>query len=279
MTAAFAGLRVVDFTTTIAGPHCTRLLADLGATVIKIEAPDGDMMRTRPPLRDGASAMFGQLNIIKQRVNPDLIFAGTWVAASLVPTFGSGLVFSWSADLIAIIALLGSARFFLALAGLDVGTSFGGIGSSREVMIASLAEPAMMDAYAGMLTREAIMTSSESLRTVITEAIHETAGRGQAVIVSHAASIPLAGRPDVLRVLITASADTRAQRVARDGRSGTSDAARFIRDNDAGRADYFQRFYRIERELPTHYDLVINTDALTADEATDIIVAAARRRA
>ena len=53
-------------------------------------------------------------------------------------------MFSWSADLIAIVALLGSARFFLALAGLDVGTSFGGIGSSREVMIASLAEPAMI---------------------------------------------------------------------------------------------------------------------------------------
>jgi formate hydrogenlyase subunit 4 len=78
------------------------------------------------------------------RVIPYIIFAGTWVAASLVPTFRSGLVFSWSADLIAIIALLGSARFFLALAGLDVGTSFGGIGSSREVMIATLAEPAML---------------------------------------------------------------------------------------------------------------------------------------
>jgi formate hydrogenlyase subunit 4 len=73
-----------------------------------------------------------------------LIFAATWVAASLVPTFRTGLLFSWSADLIAIIALIGSARFFLALAGLDVGTSFGGIGSSREVMIASLAEPAMI---------------------------------------------------------------------------------------------------------------------------------------
>jgi formate hydrogenlyase subunit 4 len=72
------------------------------------------------------------------------VFAGTWVAASLVPTFRSGLLFSWSADLIALVALLGSARFFLALAGLDVGTSFGGIGSSREVMIASLAEPAML---------------------------------------------------------------------------------------------------------------------------------------
>jgi formate hydrogenlyase subunit 4 len=66
------------------------------------------------------------------------------VAAALVPTFATGLMFSWSADLITIIALLGSARFFLALAGMDVGTSFGGIGSSREVMIASLAEPAMI---------------------------------------------------------------------------------------------------------------------------------------
>jgi formate hydrogenlyase subunit 4 len=78
------------------------------------------------------------------RVIPYVVFAATWVAASLVPTFRTGLLFSWSADLIAIIALLGSARFFLALAGLDVGTSFGGIGSSREVMIASLAEPAMI---------------------------------------------------------------------------------------------------------------------------------------
>jgi formate hydrogenlyase subunit 4 len=94
------------------------------------------LMRKEVVLADNASWLF--------RAIPYLIFAATWVAASLVPTFASGLMFSWSADLIAIIALLGSARFFLALAGLDVGTSFGGIGSSREVMIASLAEPAML---------------------------------------------------------------------------------------------------------------------------------------
>ena len=94
------------------------------------------LMRKDVVLADSASWLF--------RVIPYIIFAGIWVAASLVPTFRSGLLFSWSADLIAIIALLGSARFFLALAGLDVGTSFGGIGSSREVMIASLAEPAML---------------------------------------------------------------------------------------------------------------------------------------
>lgn len=78
------------------------------------------------------------------RVAPYLIFATTWVAAALVPTFATGLPFSWAADLIAIVALLGSARFFQTLAGMDVGTSFGGIGSSREVMIASLAEPALL---------------------------------------------------------------------------------------------------------------------------------------
>jgi len=78
------------------------------------------------------------------RVSPYMIFAATWVAAALVPTFATGLYFSWSADLIAITALLGSTRFFLALAGMDVGTSFGGIGSSREVMFASFAEPAMI---------------------------------------------------------------------------------------------------------------------------------------
>ena len=78
------------------------------------------------------------------RVTPYLVFAATWVAAALVPTFATGLLFSYAADMIAIVALLASARFILALAGLDVGTSFGGIGSSREMMIASLAEPAML---------------------------------------------------------------------------------------------------------------------------------------
>jgi len=94
------------------------------------------LMRKEVILADNASWLF--------RATPYLIFAATWVAAALIPTFATGLTFSWTADLIAIVALLGSARFFLALAGMDVGTSFGGIGSSREVMIASLAEPAML---------------------------------------------------------------------------------------------------------------------------------------
>ena len=94
------------------------------------------LLRKEAVLADNASWLF--------RVTPYLVFAATWVAAALVPTFATGLMFSWSADLIVVIALLGSARFFLALAGMDVGTSFGGIGSSREMMIATLAEPAMI---------------------------------------------------------------------------------------------------------------------------------------
>ena len=94
------------------------------------------LLRKEVVLAESASWLF--------RVAPYLIFAAIWVAAALVPTFAGGLMFNWTADLIAIVALLGTARFFLALAGLDVGTSFGGIGSSREMMIASLAEPAML---------------------------------------------------------------------------------------------------------------------------------------
>lgn len=75
---------------------------------------------------------------------PTFILGATWVAAALVPTFAFGNSFAAAGDLIVIIGLLASARFALALAGLDIGTSFGGIGSSREMMIATVAEPALL---------------------------------------------------------------------------------------------------------------------------------------
>jgi len=94
------------------------------------------LIRKEVVLADNASWLF--------RSGPYMVFSATWVAAALVPTFATGLHFSWAADLIAITALIGSARFFLALLGMDVGTSFGGIGASREMMFATLAEPAMI---------------------------------------------------------------------------------------------------------------------------------------
>jgi formate hydrogenlyase subunit 4 len=113
-----------------------RLLRRQGPPILQPYRDLARLLRKEAVLADNASWLF--------RAAPYLIFAATWVAAALVPTFATGLLFNWTADLIAIVALLGSARFFLALAGMDVGTSFGGIGSSREVMIATLAEPAMI---------------------------------------------------------------------------------------------------------------------------------------
>jgi formate hydrogenlyase subunit 4 len=125
-------------------PLLTGYVRKIKAHLLRRQGPDliqpyrdlHKLLRKEVVLAENASWVF--------RTAPYLIFATTWVAAALVPTFATGLAFSPAADLIAIVALLGSARFMLALAGLDVGTSFGGIGSSREMMIASLAEPALL---------------------------------------------------------------------------------------------------------------------------------------
>ena len=131
-----------------------RLLRRQGPPLIQPYRDLVRLLRKEVVLANNASWLF--------RVIPYLIFAATWVAAALVPTFGTGLMFSWSADLIVIIGLLATARFFLALAGLDIGTSFGGIGSSREVMIASLAEPAMLM----IVFTVALMAGSTQLSTM-----------------------------------------------------------------------------------------------------------------
>lgn len=114
----------------------------------------------------------------------------------------------------------------------------------------------------------------EHYRDLIREVVHETAASGRVVILSHAASIALSGREDLLRVLVTASPATRARRLAAgplDLRAGE----RTVKREDDARAHYLERFYDVERELPTHYDLVVNTDARSPEAAADVIVAAA----
>jgi formate hydrogenlyase subunit 4 len=129
-------LVVAPFLTGLARTIKARLLRRQGPSPFQPYRDLARLLRKETALAERASWLF--------RATPYLVFSATWVAAALVPTFATGLMFSWSADLIAIVALLGSARFFLALAGMDVGTSFGGIGSSREAMIAALAEPALL---------------------------------------------------------------------------------------------------------------------------------------
>jgi formate hydrogenlyase subunit 4 len=99
---------------------------------------------------------------------PYLIFAITWVSASLVPSFATDLLFSWSGDLIVIVALLGTARFCQMLAALDIGTAFGGLGASREAMFASLAEPAML-----MIVFTVALVAGSSQLSAIATFMHE----------------------------------------------------------------------------------------------------------
>jgi hypothetical protein len=116
--------------------------------------------------------------------------------------------------------------------------------------------------------------TSEELRELIRAAIAETAARGDAVIVAHAASFALAGRDDVLRVLVTGSAASRAARVASERGCPDDEATRAVKDADAARANYLARFYGVSAELPSDYDLVINTDRLSPEQAAALVIEA-----
>jgi cytidylate kinase len=112
------------------------------------------------------------------------------------------------------------------------------------------------------------------LRALITNVLRSFADQGSVVIVSHAASFALAGR-EVVRVLVTASPETRARRLSEATGTAERDGARRVRKEDGARADYLKRFYAVDRELPTHFDIVINTDVLTPEKAAEVIAAAA----
>jgi cytidylate kinase len=110
---------------------------------------------------------------------------------------------------------------------------------------------------------------------VIEQVIRELAEAGDAVIVAHGASHPLAGRADVMRVLVTASFDGRVERlVAQDG-IDVAKAKKSVEESDRERARYLERFYKVKHESPTQYDLTINTDAVSTADAVNIVLAAA----
>jgi len=116
------------------------------------------------------------------------------------------------------------------------------------------------------------------IRALIRETIVQTAARGKVVIVSHAASYALERGPDTLRVFVTASPKTREERIAVAADGGErAQAAGVIKDSDAGRRDYLKRFYSIDSESPTDYDLVVNTDQLSSEQAAEIVLRAAER--
>jgi cytidylate kinase len=130
--------------------------------------------------------------------------------------------------------------------------------------------------FAGLSTPYLEGLTPDAVRSLIQDAIEETASGGNVVIVSHAASLALKARPNVLRVLVTASPETRARRLSEARGLDLEDAWKTIRDADAARADYLRRFYGVQSELPTHYDLVVNTDTLSVEQAVDLVAQAAR---
>jgi formate hydrogenlyase subunit 4 len=160
----FLVLAIAPLTLGVTRKVKARLLRRRGASVLQPYLDLWKLLHKEAVIAHNASWLY--------RVAPYLVFAVTWVAAALVPTYATGLMFSWSADLIAIVALLATARFALALAGMDVGTAFGGIGSSREMMIASLAEPAMLL----VVFTVALLIGTTQLSTIATQFVNQPVG-------------------------------------------------------------------------------------------------------
>jgi cytidylate kinase len=144
-----------------------------------------------------------------------------------------------------------------------------------ERFLERVADAGAVEAYPALVAE--YTSTGESDRALIRDVIREVADEGEAVIVAHAASMALADREDILRVFVTASPETRARRVATEDGLADKAAADAIRKADRARVDYFRRFYRVGRELPTHYDLVINTDAIAETDAAGLIVHAAQQ--
>ncbi|MBA2332273.1 MAG: cytidylate kinase-like family protein [Actinobacteria bacterium] len=118
-------------------------------------------------------------------------------------------------------------------------------------------------------------SQSDDFRGLIRTAIEETATECDCVIVAHAASVALSKRAGAVRVLVTASPDTRSGRVAQAKGVDERNALKLVEQADAARADYLKRFYGLRAEPPTLYDLVVSTDRLSTEQAAQLVVAAA----
>jgi formate hydrogenlyase subunit 4 len=113
-----------------------RLLRRRGPPVLQMYLDLWRLLRKDVIVADGASWLFS--------ATPYLVFGAVLAAAALVPTVSTDLLLARAVDLIALVALLGAARFCLALAAMDSGSALGGLGASRQMAVASLAEPALL---------------------------------------------------------------------------------------------------------------------------------------
>ena len=128
----------------------------------------------------------------------------------------------------------------------------------------------------GVYVAAPVLSPNVSYSHLIDHVVRETAEQKDVVIVAHGASHALGDRPDVLRVLVTASPQTRAARLSRESGVDERIAAKSVDESDKERVRYLDRIYDVRHELPIHYDLTLNTDLVTPATASALVVAAAR---
>lgn len=136
-----------------------RLQCRRGASVLQPYADLAKLFKKQPVVSSTTSWIF--------TATPYIVFSSTLAAGLLVPIFVSQNPFNFAGNVIALVYLLALGTFFLILAGLDAGSAFGGMGSSREAIVATLAEPAMMLSIFAI----ALTAGSTNLSTIV----HKTA--------------------------------------------------------------------------------------------------------
>ena len=123
-----------------------------------------------------------------------------------------------------------------------------------------------------------VVDQTDTLLALIRDTLRDAADRGSVVLVAHAACYACADRPEVLRVCVTAPLPARASRMASALGISEKEAARSLRQSDAGRASYLKRVYGVGAESPADYDVVINTERLTPDAAAGLILGLVQAR-
>ncbi len=126
------------------------------------------------------------------------------------------------------------------------------------------------------VTLSAGRADRENYQGLIQWVVQDIAREGQVVFVAHGTAITLANMGGNLRVLVTASPEARSERLMGADDLNQRQARKAIQDSDRERQDFFRRMYNLRQELPTHYDLVINTERLTVPEAAKLVVLAAK---
>jgi cytidylate kinase len=149
---------------------------------------------------------------------------------------------------------------------------------TESFIMRSLSQMAVADPSTWAVDSSVLASTSGAFQKLIEQAIRKTAEEGNVVIVAHGASIPLAGMPGLLRVLITGSVEKRVARAVESAGLKEKDARKTIEHSDNQRKQFLDRFYKVKQESPAHYDLIINTDVLDADHATRLILAAAEHQ-